>query len=102
MDFVPGLVQQLKFVGISTKVDASGESIGRRYARTDELGIPFGVTVDYDTKDKNLVTLRETMTTKQVQLDLNELKDVLFGLVIGQTTWDDVLAKYPLYESAME
>jgi len=31
---------------VSSKVDESGGSIGRKYARTDELGIPFGITVD--------------------------------------------------------
>lgn len=32
--------------GISSKMDDSGVSIGKRYARTDEIGIPFGITVD--------------------------------------------------------
>lgn len=36
-------------VGMTSKVDDSGQSIGRRYARTDECGIPFAVTVDFDT-----------------------------------------------------
>jgi glycyl-tRNA synthetase len=31
-----------------SKVDASGQSIGRRYARGDEVGTPYGVTVDFD------------------------------------------------------
>jgi glycyl-tRNA synthetase len=34
---------------VSCKVDDSGQSIGKRYSRTDEIGIPFGITVDYDT-----------------------------------------------------
>lgn len=36
----------LKRKGISTKVDATDNTIGRRYARTDELGIPFGIAID--------------------------------------------------------
>ena len=31
------------------KVDKSSGSIGKRYARTDEIGIPFGITIDFDT-----------------------------------------------------
>ncbi|KAK9934253.1 hypothetical protein M0R45_021405 [Rubus argutus] len=32
--------------GISHKIDITGTSIGKRYARTDELGVPFAITVD--------------------------------------------------------
>ncbi|CAK5084519.1 unnamed protein product [Meloidogyne enterolobii] len=44
---------------ISSKIDDSMGSIGRRYARTDEIGIPFGVTVDFDSEvEPWTVTLR--------------------------------------------
>lgn len=36
-------------VGVSVRRDDSSASIGKRYARTDEIGIPFGVTVDFET-----------------------------------------------------
>ena len=41
-------------------------SIGRRYARTDELGVPFGLTIDRQTLDDGTVTLRERDSTAQV------------------------------------
>lgn len=44
---------------LSTEVDNSSQSIGRRYARTDEIGIPFAVTIDFQTLTDNSVTLRE-------------------------------------------
>ena len=57
---------------ISCKVDDSGGSIGRRYARTDEIGIPFGITVDFDTVnvEPRTVTLRERNTTRQVRCEV--------------------------------
>ena len=33
------------------QIDLSGAPIGRRYARTDQIGIPFAVTVDFQTLD---------------------------------------------------
>lgn len=36
--------------GVSVRRDDSSASIGKRYARTDEIGIPFGITVDFDTE----------------------------------------------------
>ena len=43
---------------MSHKVDDSSGSIGRRYARTDEIAVPFGITVDFDSLKTNTVTLR--------------------------------------------
>jgi len=50
--------------GVSSKVDDSGTSIGRRYARTDECGIPYAITVDHDTLQDNTVTLRDLESMK--------------------------------------
>ena len=44
----------------------AGTTIGRRYARTDEIGVPFAVTVDYETVEKDTVTLRERDSRAQV------------------------------------
>jgi glycyl-tRNA synthetase len=62
--------------------DESG-AIGRRYRRQDEIGTPFGVTVDFETlgeKDaalRDTVTLRERDTMKQERLKISELKKLL-------------------------
>jgi glycyl-tRNA synthetase len=49
-------------------VDDGGQAIGKRYARTDEIGIPFAITIDYDTLKDETVTLRELNTLKQVRI----------------------------------
>src|SRR6184192_1106660 len=62
--------------------DESG-AIGRRYRRQDEIGTPFGITVDFDTlgeKDatlRNTVTLRERDSMKQERVAINDLPDIL-------------------------
>lgn len=55
-------------VGVSSKVDDAGQTIGKRYARTDELGIPFGITIDGETLENDTVTLREILTCKQIRI----------------------------------
>ncbi|MGE9295558.1 MAG: glycine--tRNA ligase [Puniceicoccales bacterium] len=53
--------------------DATG-AIGRRYRRQDEIGTPFGITVDFDTIEKDgTVTVRDRDTMAQVRLTENEL-----------------------------
>jgi glycyl-tRNA synthetase len=56
--------------GVTSKIDDSGQTIGRRYARTDECGIPFAITVDYDTIKDKTVTLRDIHTMKQIRISV--------------------------------
>ena len=62
----------LRQEGITTYYDDSG-SIGRRYARMDEAGTPWCVTVDYDTLDKGDVTVRDRDSTEQVRISADEV-----------------------------
>jgi glycyl-tRNA synthetase len=58
--------------GFIVNYDASG-SIGRRYARADEVGTPVCMTVDYKSLEDESVTLRDLFTWKQVRADINRL-----------------------------
>ena len=48
-------------------------SIGRRYRRQDEIGTPFCITIDYDTKKDNTVTVRDRDTMKQKRVKIDEI-----------------------------
>ncbi len=48
-------------------------SIGRRYRRQDEVGTPFGITIDHQTMDDDTVTLRDRDSTSQVRLKIDAL-----------------------------
>ncbi|HDJ83953.1 MAG TPA: glycine--tRNA ligase, partial [Desulfurococcaceae archaeon] len=56
--------------------DESG-SIGRRYARADEIGVPAAITVDYQTLEDDTVTIRDRDTWKQVRVPIRELPTIL-------------------------
>jgi len=56
----------------STFYDQSG-AIGRRYRRMDEIGTPYCITVDYDTKENDTVTLRFRDSMEQVRVAKNDL-----------------------------
>ena len=55
-----------------TDYDQSG-AIGKRYRRQDEVGTPFCVTVDYDSKEDNTVTLRFRDSMEQIRIPKTEL-----------------------------
>lgn len=86
--------------GVSSKIDDSGQTIGKRYARTDECGIPFAITVDFDTLGDNTVTLRDLDTMKQVRMPIGDLSSNITQLAYAQKTWDDVCKQYPIFEAA--
>jgi len=58
-------------------------SIGKRYARLDEVGVPFCITIDFDSLTNNDVTLRERDTGAQKRIKTSDLKDTLYKLVTG-------------------
>ena len=54
-----------------------GGSIGKRYRRQDEIGTPWGVTVDGQTADDDTVTLRDRDSLEQVRVPIDGLADEL-------------------------
>lgn len=66
--------------GLRVEFDDAG-SIGRRYARADEAGIPLGVTIDYNTLKDNTVTLRDRDSWGQVRAEIRDLTDTIHSIV---------------------
>ncbi len=67
--------------------DSSG-SIGRRYARADEIGVPFCITVDFESLEQQTVTIRDRDSTKQIRINSKELPSVLKQAEQGVTLKD--------------
>ena len=68
--------------------DRSG-SIGRRYARADEIGVPYCITIDFDGEKDNSVTLRNRDDAKQVRIKFSDLKEKLTKLINGEIKLED-------------
>jgi len=81
--------EQQKIVGLSRRIykdllsagfrviyDEEG-SIGRRYARVDEIGVPYAITVDYQSLEDDTVTVRDRDTAEQVRVRIENLREYL-------------------------
>lgn len=77
-------------LGISSRVGYSATSIGRRYARNDELGTPSGFTIDFQSLKDSAFTLRDRDTMKQVRASEEEICKAIRNLTEGTETWQDV------------
>lgn len=91
---VTALSHKIRRAGISNRVDDSSATIGKRYSRNDELGTPFGITVDFQTVKDGSVTLRERDGMKQIRGGQEEVVDVVKGILEGAATWEEALKKF--------
>ena len=94
------IVKGEKFEKISEKIvkelkqefnvlyDKSG-SIGRRYARNDEIGTPFCITIDGDSLKNQDVTIRDRDTKKQIRTKISNLRETLRKLIDGKISFDN-------------
>ena len=58
---------------ITHKTNPFSGSIGKRYSRSDEIGIPFAITVDYDSlKEPHSVTIRERDSMEQIRVNVRK------------------------------
>ena len=65
----------------------------------DEIGIPFGICVDFDSKKSpHSATLRERDTMEQVRIPIDEIPQVVKSLANDKLTWKEVQQKYPKFE----
>jgi glycyl-tRNA synthetase len=98
--FIKQLSADLTRCDISHKVDDSSGTIGRRYARTDEIAIPFGITIDFDTVNKqpSTATLRERDSMEQIRAPIEKLAEIVKDLSSGRSTWPEVKTVYPKFE----
>ncbi len=91
-DMAQDIDRSLRDLGIRTSYDDSG-SIGRRYARMDEVGTPWCVTVDYDSLQDGTVTIRYRDTKEQTRIPSSDVPSrVSTMLREGLLTWADPLS----------
>ncbi|KAL4726487.1 Glycine--tRNA ligase 1, mitochondrial [Fusarium chlamydosporum] len=92
------LSQRLRSAGISSRVDDSSASIGKRYSRNDELGTPLGITIDFQTVQDGTVTLRDRDSTNQVRAEQEKIIDAIKSLVDGSKAWAQIEGELPKFE----
>ncbi|KAL1407541.1 Glycine--tRNA ligase 1, mitochondrial [Vanrija albida] len=96
------LTRRFRKLGIASRVDDSGASIGKKYARNDELGTPFGCTVDFATAKNGTITLRERDTTSQLIGKVDDVIAVVDELVKGNLDWEGASKKLEAYSGVQD
>jgi glycyl-tRNA synthetase len=81
--------KSLANAGFLVEFDEAG-SIGRRYARADEAGVPLCITVDYETLQYGTVTIRDRDSWRQVRSQTKDLPDLLARYFLGKINFDNL------------
>mmetsp|Transcript_110556 Transcript_110556/g.263564 ORF Transcript_110556/g.263564 Transcript_110556/m.263564 type:complete len:628 (+) Transcript_110556:112-1995(+) len=87
---------QVTELGHTCTVDDSNATLGKRYARNDELGIPFACTVDFTSLEDSTVTLRERDSMVQIRLPAAEIGELLDDLCCNRKSWEEAQKRYPV------
>ena len=77
-------VKELLLPFMNVFYDEAG-AVGRRYRRQDEIGTPFGVTVDHETMTDQTVTLRDRDAMTQIRISVARLVDEIRRRIDPQT-----------------
>lgn len=96
---VHAIASSLTAAGLANTVDETSASVGKRYSRADEIGIPFAITYDHESAAENTVTLRERDTCAQIRLPIADVPSVIRARVEESTTWADLCRKYTVVTS---
>ena len=65
---------------IISSFDKSG-SIGKRYARADEIGTPYCITIDHDSLETGIITVRDRDSAKQIKVHKDKLAETIRNLI---------------------
>jgi len=93
--FSADMRRALTLRSLSFTIDDTSATLGKRYARNDELGIPFAVTVDFDSLNDQQATIRERDSQDQIRVPLPEIPDLVQKLTHEEITWAGAEALYP-------
>jgi glycyl-tRNA synthetase len=75
--------------GFTVEYDEAG-SIGRRYARADEVGVQLNMTVDYDTMKDDTITVRDRDSWKQIRCPIKQLNELLHKYFRGKINFGEL------------
>lgn len=85
-------------IDIAHKIEDISGSIGKRYIRCDEIGIPFGITIDYESlNEPHTVTLRERDTKEQLRIPINDVNHIIQNLCSEKSDWNELCKNYPRF-----
>jgi glycyl-tRNA synthetase len=85
---IDNICDELQRRHVSYYTDNSKISIGKKYARMDEIGVPFCLTLDFE--EDQAITVRERDNMKQVRIPMTKIYQVMVDLCCGMMSFEEL------------
>ena len=95
VDMITTLKRDFTTRSLASTVDDSRASIGKRYSRNDEIGVPFGITIDFDSFEDQKATVRDRDTCSQIRVPLPEIPALIEQLTLATMSWQEAQTLHP-------
>lgn len=79
-----------------------GKKIRKRYARSDEIEIPFAITLDSETVDKGIISLIKRKTLNQLRFSIKDRIKEIKSMLNNEESWDSISKRYPTVQISAE
>lgn len=76
---------------IRYQINRRNVSIGKKYFSSDEIGIPFFITVDSETNINQTVTIRDRNTMSQIRVQIEDAINIVVNLINETTKWNNLI-----------
>lgn len=95
-DLLFNLKKSLSSYRIRYQTSERNCSIGRKYSSSDEIGIPYFVTFDFETVNDGCVTVRDRDSMEQIRIELSKVPEIINNLINEKVEWADLYKQYGL------
>lgn len=76
---------------IRYQINKRNVSIGKKYFSSDEIGIPFFITIDSETDINQTVTIRDRNTTSQIKVQIDNAINIIVNLINETIEWNNLI-----------
>merc|ERR1712037_58196 len=98
------ICEQLSALSVDYRLDTGGKTIGRKYSLNDEIGVPYGIVIDFDSfrYSPATVSIRDRDTLSQLRVNVNDVASLIHQLSTGEITFAKAEQKYLYQEEFLD
>ncbi|CBY18832.1 unnamed protein product [Oikopleura dioica] len=98
------ICEELSSLSVDYRVDTGGKTIGRKYSLNDEIGVPYGIVIDFDTfrYSPATVSIRDRDTLSQLRVNVKDVASFINQLSTQEITFAMAEEKYLFQEEFLD
>lgn len=91
-EYIESIINKLHELNILVEYNDRSCSLGKKYASSDEIGIPYFITFDNNSLLDKKVTIRERDSMEQIRVDIDQICYYIEGLISKKLIWENLMS----------